>query len=357
MAEEALNQEQEQQLWMEQPCQQWQANAGAAEATGEDDATGEDAGEEAPSFALPSIMTEVEADQGDDDEQDSSGDEQEGDEPAENDDAGGDEQQQQDDEQEGDEIATVSDLLKAQGWDQEWFDNLKVPIKVNGKPAEATLQDLMSSYQTQEAATERLTEAKSKAQQLHQEAERAKETSTTELATAQALTRVLEESVFTQEAEQLKKIRDEHGAGSDEYHDARDSLAAKLQAFRQAKQQISTKLTDALSERDKEPTQEDYAEYQAKLFERVPELKDEQTRQDLVGYALDFGFTQEHLEQETNPLLFALGYKAMLYDRAQAKAKNVEEQVHKIPRMMKPGAQRPAKQKPKDHAEVLYGSK
>ena len=82
------------------------------------------------------------------------------------------------------EISSVTELVEHLEADTEWFNNLKMPITVNGKPAEATLQQMVDSYQTQEAAQDRLEDAKQKASALRTEATEARDTAKQEAGVA-----------------------------------------------------------------------------------------------------------------------------------------------------------------------------
>lgn len=351
-SEEALNQEQIQ--WVEQPCQQQQADAGG-EIVADDvdaaiDAVADEQDFEDRSFAIPSMLLKDQHDEVDGDV-DATGAEGEGD--------GENAAAPTLSEEESALKDWFAEQVKNPSEAPEWLRQMEIQTKVNGKPAGATFQDLINSYQTQEAATQRLDEAKSKAQSLHQEMTQKLEASTTELATASALTKLVEETVLRQELEQLQRLKEEHGAGSDEYHAAKENLTTRAQTLARAKQKISQKLKHALEQRNAEPSDEEYATAQQKLFELHPELEDEGKRTELVQFALGLGFTQEQLGRETNPLLFSLAWRALQHDQTKAKADAAKKKITTIPRIMKPSAQnQQAKRDEKwDPVQALYGTK
>jgi len=65
-------------------------------------------------------------------------------------------------------ISSIEQLIEANEYDPEWFEGLKIPVKVNGEVSEATLADLRKSYQIQQAAEDRLAEAKEKSRAANQ---------------------------------------------------------------------------------------------------------------------------------------------------------------------------------------------
>src|SRR5262245_550786 len=61
-------------------------------------------------------------------------------------------------------IATLSELAEHFELDPDYVKTLKVPVNVDGTPTEATISDLIKSYQITEAAEHRLSDAKMVAQ-------------------------------------------------------------------------------------------------------------------------------------------------------------------------------------------------
>src|SRR4249920_1688625 len=57
-------------------------------------------------------------------------------------------------------IETVSELVEHLGTSQDWLNTLKVPVTVDGTPTDATIGDLIKSYQIATAAEHRLEDAK-----------------------------------------------------------------------------------------------------------------------------------------------------------------------------------------------------
>jgi len=67
-------------------------------------------------------------------------------------------------------ISSFSELIEHYELDPDWATTLRVPVKIDGQTSEATMADLVASYQIKEAATHRLEEAKAKAKQIVEDA-------------------------------------------------------------------------------------------------------------------------------------------------------------------------------------------
>lgn len=239
-------------------------------------------------------------------------------------------------------ISSLSDLIEHQEWDPEWVDNLKVPVKVDGKPAEATLKDLRDSYQIQEAAKHRLDEAKVKAQEANQQIAQERESLKAELGAAVGLVRMAEQ-LFGQDESALEKLGEEHGYGSDEYHAAKHDLDKRKAALEQVKGQLRDNVLKAVREQNQKPTDEDFAQAQQALLQRVPALEKQEERARLADY-VSRSFTEEELAANTDPRLYELAWKAMLYDETKAKTNAAKKKVAKVPKVLKPGAPKPQEQ-------------
>lgn len=251
---------------------------------------------------------------------------------------------------EGEQIASISQLMEHEEWDPEWFDSLKVPVKVDGQPAEATFKDLVASYQIQEAAKHRLDDAKAQAQALKQEAAQGRETLKTELGTAAGLVQ-LAEQLFHQDISNLQKLKEEDPQA---YLVEKDRLSERRQALDQVKQNLKQSLQTAFDQQ--KPSAEVIESERQALIEKHPELEGDDARADLARYCRDQGFTQEEIGSQPDHRLFSLAHKAHLYDQLQAKAKTAKQKVAKIPKVMKPGSQKKKPEPPKDAASILYGN-
>lgn len=239
-----------------------------------------------------------------------------------------------------------------EGGEASLFD-LRVPVKVDGLPAEATLKDLVNSYQMQEAAENRLSSAKAKAQELTSEAQQQADAAKQQVGTAAGLVQ-LAEQLFLSDVKQanLAELREKD---PQKYLVEKDRLTERRRVIDAAKQQIGQQLIQYMNTG---PTQEQIAEQNAKLIEKMPALADEKAANQLYEYITKtHEFTDEEIQAFPDHRLYVLAEKARLYDeletKAAARAKTAQSKPMKV---LKPG--KPAKPVEKlDRASILYGKK
>jgi hypothetical protein len=244
-------------------------------------------------------------------------------------------------------ISSVSELIEHMEADPEWFNSLKVPVKVDGKPAEATLTDLVASYQIQEAAKHRLEEAKAKSQEAHQQIAKQQEAIKAELGAAAGLVH-LAEQLFQQDLGQanLAKLREED---PDKYLIEKDRLTERRNALEQVKQALKQNVEKAFQPKGPDP--EEFASARDALIKEVPALAEEGERNRLAKALLARGYTEEEIAGTTDYRLFRDAYKAMLYDETQAKTDAAKKKVAKVPKVLKPGAPKPQEQISKERID------
>lgn len=244
-------------------------------------------------------------------------------------------------------VSSLAELIEAQEWDPEWVDSLKVPVKVDGTPAEATIADLVKSYQMGEAADKRLEDAKTKARALTEEAGQLKQAVETQLSVAGKLIASLE-SGLDDEASDIAKLREDDPA---EYSARKEDLRDRRQALEKLKRDA---VADFEKAREGEQTQQterqnEFLQQQhTMLLERLPEWRDadkaKAEKSELVSYLLNQGFEQQDVMQAADHRLILLARKAMLFDRSQTKTNVAKKKVAKVPKVMKPGAPKPQEQ-------------
>lgn len=249
-------------------------------------------------------------------------------------------------------VSTLSQLLEQQEWDEEWFHGLKVPVKVDGTPAEATMKELVASYQIQQAAQHRLEEAKSQAQAIKQEAAQERDSLRADLGTAAGLVQ-LAETLFAKDISEanLAKLREEN---PEQYLIEKDRFAERRQALETVKAQLRANVQKAFEQQPTAP--ETFEKERQTLIQKAPELAEQDARMELAQYLIGQGFSQEELGSVADHRLFLLAHKARLHDATKEKVDTARKKVATIPKVMKPGAaQQKAPQKPKDAASILYG--
>ncbi|MGB1317959.1 MAG: hypothetical protein ACPG5W_07120, partial [Flavobacteriales bacterium] len=73
------------------------------------------------------------------------------------------------------------------------------------------------------------------------------------------------------------------------------------------------------------------------LTEKMPEWSNPETKNEIVKYATDFGYTEDQLKQASAQDIQLLR-KGQLYDQLMAKKPVVQEQLKTVPKVTKPGA-------------------
>ena len=240
-------------------------------------------------------------------------------------------------------ISSIEQLLEAQGYDPDWFDSLEVPVKINGQPGKAKLADMKASFQIQQAAEQRLAEAK----------ERARAETTAIAQKREELNQQFNVTAnLIQQAEQLlqgdiskvnwDKLRNddpaEFSARQLEYSQRRAQIEQIKNGARAQYQQTQGQFQAEESER----TRQRLTEESEKLFQKIPEWKDPEKakteKQMLAEYLIGSGMSQDEVANAVDHRLIVLARKAMLYDKGQNKAEVAKKKVMTIPKVMKPGA-------------------
>ncbi len=258
-------------------------------------------------------------------------------------------------------ISTEAELVEHLDADPEWFRGIKVPIKVDGEPAQATISDLVKSYQIGEAADRRLEEAKVKAKSITDDAAKQSEDISANYAVAARLIERLEAELNKDiEAIDWDNLRDDDTA---EYAAKKADVAERHASIEAAKQEAREGFAGTVKQAVDKTTaglSEIRAAEGKKLFEKLPDWQDDQKRKDgmsaLVGYLKKDGFEDKDLANVLDNRLLVHAHQARLYDEAQAKGAKQKKRVDKAPKTMKPGAKAEPQSKPKDSVSILYGS-
>lgn len=255
-------------------------------------------------------------------------------------------------------IESLSELIEAQEWDPEWVKSLRVATKVNGEDREATIDQLVRSHQTQEAATQILEQAKAERAQVREYEAAQKAQWENSLAVSAA---VLQEQIQAIEAEaqspDLEKLRaDDPAEWSARVHDItarRQALTSKIQGLAANAQQVR----EAAEAKARQEQDELLVKEQAALLEQLPSWQDaevakaEQTQ--LVDYLIGRGFTQQEAMGASDHRLILLARDAMLYRQGQQSADVAKKKVARVPKVLKPGAPQTADQKTRTEQAAL----
>ena len=208
-------------------------------------------------------------------------------------------------------------------------------VKVDGEERQVKADELVKSYQLEQAAQKRMQEAASERKQA--EAERqviAQQREQYE----QALN-VLSQQLTVQEPtqeywEQLYKEDPlEYVKQRDNVRVRKEQLAKVQQEQLRVQQEKQTEATKA--------HQHYLAEQQQRLLERIPEWRDEsiaaQEKQAVIQYAQRIGFTEQELQSASDSRAIEALRKAYLYDELMAKKPVAKKKVSKAPKVTKSG--------------------
>lgn len=258
------------------------------------------------------------------------------------------------------ELGHVAQLL---GVDEDQLDlndegQVVLNGKVNGAPVKAPAAELLASFQTQEAADQRLAEAKEKASTITQGLAEKSQQVNAQFQAASALVQSAE-SLLSEDSNAVnwERLRNEDPA---EY-------AAKKRDFDDRAARIQKVKNDALNAYQSVEgfQQQEFAQTHAEhlqreselLIEAVPEWKDEKVateeKAQLGKYLLSNGFTQEDVAGASDHRLITAMRKAMLYDANQKSSNVAAKKVARIPKVVKPGTPKSPNQTKQQNLERL----
>lgn len=255
-------------------------------------------------------------------------------------------------------VESWHELIEAQGWDPEWANGLKVPVKVNGEAGEATFDQLVRSYQTQEAASQVLEQAKAQREEARQQEAAQKAQWEQSIGISAGI--LQEQLAGVEEAMKspdLAKLREndpaEYAARQHDLQQQRAQVVNKIQTLAQNVQQIR-----AQAEAKAQQSQQEQLRVESeRLLEKLPEWRDPSVAQaeqsQLVDYLIGRGFSQEEAMGASDHRLILLARDAMKGQQATVKTDAAAKKVQKVPKVLKPGAPKSAQQKTSEQESRL----
>ena len=239
-------------------------------------------------------------------------------------------------------VSSLDELIEAQQWDREWVQGLKIPVKIDGEESQATLSDLVKSYQMSEAAEKRLEDAKAKSKAITEQLQQKAEGLNAQYATAATLIQNAEKLLDADtSAIDWNKLREDDPA---EFSAKKEEIRDRREQINNLKRQAVENYQNSISQATQGTQQERLAQLQAEqqaLLEKLPDWRDpekadaEKTK--LVGYLTGQGFEQEDVMGASDHRLILLARKAMLYDEQQSKSDVAKKKLTKVPKVLKPG--------------------
>lgn len=245
-----------------------------------------------------------------------------------------------------DPVTHFTDLAEHLGVEQSYLETLLVPTKVNGEEREASIKDLLSSFQKGESADLKLMELSDERKQFNAELSQTKEQLSQEWGRIQALNTELQSMLTGDEDEEISNLR----------HTDPAEYAARM-AERQLRYQRASKVQEEMRQANAEKTLTEYGHRvqseRTKLVESIPGWADDKVRESetmkVRSYLKAQGFQDFEIDgkitdgQLVHPGMIDHRFieafqKAMLYDEAK---KGTEPKKAKLKTLPKVGAGKP----------------
>jgi hypothetical protein len=212
-------------------------------------------------------------------------------------------------------------------------------VKIDGKEAKVTREELLNGYQRQADYTRKTMEAAAQRQAAEQDAQRIHQE-------RQHYSQQLEQVALVLQAN-LPAPPDERMLQTDpltyvQQEKLYDNRVRQLQAILAEKQQAD-KQTAWEMERQH---QQMLTSARDRLLSDLPEWKDPEKartgQRELADYMRTIGYSEQEIAAASDPRAVVGFRKAMLYDRLQASQPKVNQKLATAPRMVKPGSAGPA---------------
>lgn len=250
---------------------------------------------------------------------------------------------------EGDEPGPTSlaGLSEATGLSEDQLSDVTVTAVVNGKHAEVPISELVTSYQIQSAAEDRLSAAKEKAQSITSEAQAAAKQ---DVGIAAGLVKSVEQWFLEQiSGGNLDELRTKDPT---RYMLEKDRINEARHALTMIKQQVGGALESHMNQT---LSDEQIAEEHGKLIGKMPSLKEDVARAKLGQYLMSEGFSRDEIGATPDHRLYVLAEKARQFDELKAKASKTKPKA-KARKPLKPGPSETTKPAADatDHASILY---
>jgi hypothetical protein len=263
------------------------------------------------------------------------------------------------------EVSSVEQLAEHFEFDPEWMQNLTIKQTVNGKEIDVSLGDALTTHRQVKSGESMLSEAKAKRKVIQAEANANRDQYSEAITSLGA---VMQE--FQKEMDADTKSIDWAALRRDdpaEYSARKDDVRDRQARFDKIKSDAVATAQGAIQQNDATQKQArlDRLPEEHKVFlERIPEWKDNdkasKEREKLVKYLSDDGYTEKDIQVASfNGKLLSMAVKSMRYDESKEKSQAAKKRVVKVPKVLKPGVQKPAPKsngKDDDASVLFYGS-
>jgi hypothetical protein len=218
-------------------------------------------------------------------------------------------------------------------------EEAKYEIKVNGKPVEVTLDELMSGYQRDSDYRRKTMEIADERRLLEEEVNKAKSESDAVAKLRQDYAARLGEIEQSLNPEMNIDWNRLYESDPNEYHKMKIQVEEKNKAL----EIIKAERQRAIQEQQQEQTKvfNQYLEKQKRLLadkepESVDPVKGEILRKDMTSYLKKEGYSDQELNMMVDHRSFVIAKKAMLYDKMM-NSKISAKQSKTVPKMVRSG--------------------
>lgn len=218
-------------------------------------------------------------------------------------------------------------------------EEAKYEIKVNGKPVEVTLDELMSGYQRDSDYRRKTMELADERRLLEEEVNKAKSESDAVAKLRQDYATRLSEIENSMQPDANIDWAKLYETNPDEYHRMKIQVENKSKAL----ETIKAERQRAIQEQQQEQTKvfNQYLEQQKQLLadkepEYVDPVKGESLRKDMTSYLKKEGYSDQELNMMVDHRSFVIAKKAMLYDKMM-NSKISAKQSKTVPKMVRSG--------------------
>lgn len=239
----------------------------------------------------------------------------------------------------------LNELAEAMNVDVDDLGSIRLKTKVDGVEGEATLRDVIKSYQLEKSLTKR-SEAFAAEQKAFKEQQESLTTQFDErLAVAEKLTMLMEERLKGDiSGIDWDTLRQENPA---QFAVLKQDFIERIGEVESVKQNIISQREKDLQKQREEFVERHKAfvkENAEKLVEAVPSFKDEEVRRKELGELRNYLKTQSISEQEIAQIsdyrILLLARKAKAFDDMQTKANPAKAKAKSAPKFTKPSARK-----------------
>lgn len=237
----------------------------------------------------------------------------------------------------------LAEALEAQP--DQLAETLKVRTKVDGKESEATLKEVIASYQLRKTLDQRLEAFANERKGFEAQAQAQLEKLNTDIQAAEATISGMESLLFKDyQAVNWDELRSDDPT---EYMLKQQEMRDRYASLQEAKNQWQKRREDETKQQQEEfgKQYQQIVHQQLQMAqEKIPEWTDEQKLKTDIGniqsYLKQLGATDQELSTMVDHRLYVLAHKAMKYDEMQHAADPKKKQMKGKPKFVKPGARK-----------------